>query len=44
MHARPKRRAWHPADTITISLHGFQSTADRDRGIKKWLAESAAKK
>jgi hypothetical protein len=32
------------ADTITISLHGFQSTADRDRGIKKWLAESASKK
>jgi hypothetical protein len=32
------------ADTITISLHAFKSSGDRDGGIKKWLADSAAKK
>ena len=32
------------ADTISIHLYGFKSSGDRDSGIKKWLAESAAKK
>jgi HEAT repeat protein len=32
------------ADTVTVRLCGFDSAAARDRGIKKWLAEAAAKK
>jgi hypothetical protein len=32
------------ADTISLNLCGFESAADRERGIKKWLAEHAEKK
>jgi hypothetical protein len=32
------------ADTITLHLCGFESAADRERGFKKWQAETAAKK
>jgi hypothetical protein len=31
-------------DTVTLHLRGFKSAADRDRGLKKWLAEAAGKK
>jgi hypothetical protein len=31
-------------DTVTLKLHGFKAAADRDRGLKKWQAEAAAKK
>lgn len=32
------------ADTVTVQLCGFETAAARDRGIKKWQAEAAAKK
>ena len=32
------------ADTISLHLCGFKSAADRERGMKKWQAESAPKK
>ncbi|HEX3146793.1 MAG TPA: hypothetical protein VHR66_01750 [Gemmataceae bacterium] len=31
------------ADTVTLHLCGFKTAGDREIGIKKWLAESAAK-
>jgi hypothetical protein len=32
------------ADTVTLHLCGFESAAARERGVKKWLTEAAAKK
>jgi hypothetical protein len=31
-------------DTVTVRLYGFETAAARERGIKKWLAEAAAKR
>lgn len=32
------------ADTVTLHLRGFKSSADRDRGLRKWKAEAGGKK
>jgi WD40 repeat protein len=32
------------ANTVTLHLRGFKSSADRDRGLRKWRAEAAANK
>ena len=32
------------ADTIKLHLCGFESAEDRERGLKKWMAEQAGKK
>jgi HEAT repeats len=31
-------------DKVSLQLHGFKSSADRDRGLRKWKAEAKAKK
>jgi hypothetical protein len=31
-------------DAVRLHLRGFESSADRDRGLRKWKAEAGAKK